>query len=71
MIGKLLGHILVICGVILDPKWDQHPHFSMQKQQHDFNYHFFVFWDVFVDGFRSGFHVLRTYRRAAGREGEA
>ena len=48
MIPKLLGHILVIWGVILDPQCDQNPQFFHAKKQHDFNYHFLVFWDVFL-----------------------
>ena len=37
MIVKLLGHILVILGVILNPKMDQNPYFPHAKKQDDFN----------------------------------
>ena len=47
MIVKVLGHILVIWGLFLMPKSSQNPHFFHAKKQHDFNYHFFVFWKVF------------------------
>ena len=60
MIGKLLGHILVIFGVILDPKCDQNPQFFHAKKQHDFNYHFFVFWDVFLMVFGVDFRTLES-----------
>ena len=48
MIPKLLGHILVILGVIVDPKCDQNPQLFHAKKQHDFNYNCLVFGDVFL-----------------------
>ena len=58
MFPTLLGHIFVICVVILNPKWHQNRHLFHTKKQHDFNYHFGVFWDVFLMVFGMDFRTL-------------
>ena len=58
MIGKVLGHILMICGSILAPKIVPTSYFFRCKKQHDFEYHFLMIFGVLGMVFGVDFRTL-------------